>query len=549
MSKKYRIIKSLLAVVLVVAFMSQIVACSSQKATSDTAASTVSAASTASAAVSTEPAPKDYSTHLKISWAVFGDQQKDINKDDFAKTWGDRFNLEWDMIAVPYDQWNEKIRIWVNSQDLPDVAQWEYNHVDGSIYAEQGLLKKLPDDWESNWPNAAKAYENTGIGPMLDDVFGGTYYLPRPIFFTNKPVETLVDNQGIYMRKDWLKAVGAEIKPYYTSEEILDIARLIKQKDPGHVGSKLAPMGGGVNELPWYFIYPQSTYSSNTAEYYQDANGNFQWGPAAPETLTGLKYYQQAYDEGLLTPEFYVQGINHQENFYTAGISAMCEGDAMAQVALRFADNFKTNLVVNPEEWLQYAFCIGDDGKYHSPEYNNYWGALIFSTKLSTEKFERVMDVIDYSCTDQGQNEIRMGIEGTDWKLDDQGKLQNLMKPGETAVTKYESIRPFYHNLYILSDDFGLVNPTYPQEYRDMAKNTYLTKYSLTGNGSLGKTNWNAFFFDSDARHRANFNLPEEYAQLVVAKGNMEDKWKTWVAKEMKVVQPVLDEMNAKLKK
>lgn len=534
MSKKSRIIKLLLVAV----FVLQVVGCSQQ--TTTTSESTT---------LSSAPAEKDYSTHLKISWAVYGDQQRDINDDPFSKMWGERFNIEWEMTAINYDQWNERIRVWANSQDLPDVAQWEYNSTDGAIYAEQGLVRKLPDDWQTQWPNTAKAFEATEIGPNLVERFGGTYYLPRPIFFSHKPTETLVSNQGFYMRKDWLQAVGAEIKPYYTAEEILDIARLIKQKDPGNVGSKLAPIGGGVNDIPQYFIYSLSTYSTTLSEYYQDADGNFQWGPAAPETLAGLKYYQQAYDEGLLTSEFFAQGINHQENFYTAGVSAMCRAEHMAQVTLRFANNFEANLGLKPEDWLHYAFGVGLDGKYHVPQANNFWGALIFSPKLSTEKFERVMDVIDYSCTDQGQNEIRMGIEGTDWKLDDKGELQNLMKPGETAVDKYLSIRPFYHNLYIVSDDFGLVNPTYPKEYRDLAYNTYQTKYSLVDDNSLGKTNWDVYFFDSDSRRRAHFNLAEEYAQLVVKSGKMEDKWNEWVAEKMKFVKPVLDEMNAELKK
>lgn len=541
MSKKSRIIKILLVLVIVL----QVVGCSNQAATSDpTAATTASGASAESTA-----AAKDYKNHLKISWAVFGDQQRDINGDAFSKMWGDKFNLEWEMTAVNYDQWAERIRVWANSQDLPDVAQWEYNNTDGAIYAEQGLVRKLPDDWQTKWPDTAKAFEGTGIGPKLTEEFGGTYYLPRPVFFTHKPTETLISNQGFFMRKDWMQAVGAEIKPYYTVPEILDIARLIKQKDPGHVGSKLAPIGAGVNDLPYYFVYPLSTYSSNTSEYYQDADGNFQWGPAAPETLQGLKYYQQAFDEGLLTKEFFAQGINFEDNFCTAGISGMQVQAHMAQVELRYAQNIEKNLGVKPEDWLHFAFAVGDDGKYHGPEQNNSWGTLIFSPKLSEEKFERVMDVIDYSCTDQGQNEIRMGIEGTDWKLDDKGELQNLMDPGETAVTKYYSIRPFYHNLYILSDDFGLVNPSYPKEYRDLAYDTYQTKYSLVGDGSLGKINWDVYFYDSDAKRRANFNLAQEYAELVVSKGNMDDKWNAWVAEKMKVVKTVLDEMNAKLKK
>lgn len=156
-----------------------------------------------------------------------------------------------------------------------------------------------------------------------------------------------------------------------------------------------------------------------------------------------------------------------------------------------------------------------------------------------------MLDVLDYACTEQGQYEIRMGIKEVDWTLDENGGLVNLMVDGETAVEKYYCIRPFYHNMIIASDDFGLINPTYPKMFRDMSYNMYQEKIKLTDERSLGRTDWDAYFFDSDAKRRAVFNLPEEYARLVVADGDMETKWNAWVADKMRYVQPVLNELNA----
>lgn len=490
---------------------------------------------------------KDYSTKEEISWAVWmDDQYDDINQDEFAKLWNERFNVEWDLIGMTAEQWAQLIRIWVNSQDLPDVAQYDYIHADAASYVEQGLVRKLPDDWKTRWPNLAKTYEDTVIGPKLEEVFGGTYFLPRAVFANNKPTDPLVSHQSIFMRRDWLEAAGIEVKPYYTISELLDVARAIKEKDPGNVGSKLVPIGNTVDSLAWIFVYPNSTYSRDGFEYFKDENGVYQWGPAQPETLQGLKYYEQAYREGLLHPEFFnYTGSEWQENFYVAGISAMCQAPGMAQVGLRFANNLEANLGVKAEDWLQLSFCIGDDGKYHQPEELNFFATLIFSPSMSEEKFERILDVLDYACTDQGQYEIRMGIKGVDWDLDENGELVNLMAEDETVLDKYYCVRPFYHNMIIASDDFGLINPTYPQLFRDMSYNMYQEKIQLTDEISLGRTDWDAYFYDSDAKRRAVFNLAEEYAQLVVADGDMETKWNAWVEEKMQYVQPVLDELNA----
>ena len=535
-----RMKKVFLVAVLLAAFVLQAAGCTQQPAASGAASASEG---TSSAAASS--AEKDYSKHEKISWAVYGDEFADLNSDDFAKMWNEKFNVEYDVISMSYDTWDEKIRIWTNSQDLPDVAQWEYKHADGASYAEQGLVKKLPDDWKTRWPNLAEAYEGTVVGPLLEEQFGGTYFLPRPVFANNQPTEPLVTHQSIFMRKDWLEAVGAEVKQAYTIDEFMDIARRIKEEDPGNMGDQLVPIGNGINELPYIFIYSLSTHSVGANAFYKDENGVYQWGPASQDTLTGLKYYQQAYEEGLLDPEFFTGETNYQEVFYTAGASAFCQAAGMAQVALRFANNFKTNLDLEAEDCMSLACVVDNDGNYHGVEQTNYWGTLMFSPNIDDAKLERVLDILDYSCTEQGQNEIRMGIENVDWKRDASGEIEILLDEGITVFDKYYCIRPFYHTMYICSDDFGLVNPTYPQMFRDMSYNQYQEKYSRADEKTFDRIDWDAYFYDSDAMRRVSFNLPEEYAALVVAGGDMETKWNAWVEEKMKLVQPVLDELNA----
>lgn len=246
-----------------------------------------------------------------------------------------------------------------------------------------------------------------------------------------------------------------------------------------------------------------------------------------------------------MDPEFFTGETNYQEVFYTAGASAFCQAAGMAQVALRFANNFKTNLDLEAEDCMSLACVVDNDGNYHGVEQTNYWGTLMFSPNIDDAKLERVLDILDYSCTEQGQNEIRMGIENVDWKRDASGEIEILLDEGITVFDKYYCIRPFYHNMYICSDDFGLVNPTYPQMFRDMSYNQYQEKYSRADEKTFDRIDWDAYFYDSDAMRRVSFNLPEEYAALVVAGGDMETKWNAWVEEKMKLVQPVLDELNA----
>lgn len=536
-------LKKIIAIALLAAIALQAVGCG--QAASSTAASTANSAAT-SEATSAESTEKDYSKHEVVSYAVYCDEYiDDINSDDFAKMWGDMFNIEWDVLSLTADTWDEKIRIWANSQDLPDVSQWEYKHADAASFVEQGLVKKLPDDWKTRWPNLAAAYDRTVLGPLLDEQYGGTYFLPRPIFANNQPTETMVTHQAIYMRKDWLEAVGAEIKASYTIDELMDIARKIKEQDPGNVGDKLVPIGNATDTLPYVFVYSLSSHSKAGEVFYKGEDGQYRWGPADEDTLTALKYYQQAYEEGLIDPEFFSSGKNYQDVFYTEGASAMCQAAGMAQVALRFSNNFKTNFDIDTDQWLHLAFVTDNEGRYHGVEAVNYWGTLMFSPDIDDEKLERVLDVLDYSTTDQGQTEIRMGIEGIDWERGSDGELISLLPENTTIFDKYFCIRPFYHNLYITSDDFGLINPNYPQVFRDTSYNSYKAKEAAMTDETFYNIDWEANFYDSEAMRRCSFNLADEYASLVVAPGDMETKWNAWVEEKMKVVQPALDELNA----
>ena len=53
------------------------------------------------------------------------------------------------------------------------------------------------------------------------------------------PGDVVVNHESVYLREDWANAVGFEIKDAYTASEIMEYARLVKEQDPGNVGTIL----------------------------------------------------------------------------------------------------------------------------------------------------------------------------------------------------------------------------------------------------------------------------------------------------------------------
>ena len=71
-------------------------------------------------------------------------------------------------------------------------------------------------------------------------------------------------------------------------------------------------------------MMPNSEHSRVESAFYKGEDGKYHWGPADPETLTGLKLMQKAYKEGLLNPEYYTwKNSEGNNNFRVNGTAAV----------------------------------------------------------------------------------------------------------------------------------------------------------------------------------------------------------------------------------
>ena len=471
----------------------------------------------------------------------------DVNSDVWARYWNDKFNFEWEIIPLPSQRGHEMLRIWASAGDLPDVSgSATYNQPEISAWADQGMIYKLPNNWRSRWPTVSKVQADTLADKYVEDLLGGSYLLLQPVFANNKPVERLINHWGVWYRADWARAVGMEAKFSYTTTELLELARRIKNQDPGKVGNALVPISIPTSLLALVFVAPNSLYTNEWAQFYKDASGQYQWGPAHPDTLTGLKYWRQAYDEGLLHREFYTlpSGRDNEGDLNTRGIAGINMAAGMASVASRYATFMRANLNVEPAEALGFAFILNDKGKANTTEILNFYGYKMFNPKIPQNKFERLMDIFDFASTEEGNNLIRLGFEGVDWRREANGDITGLLPEDMVVHQKYNSIQPLYTSLLVRPDDFGIVNPTIPQRWRDLGRNVYIQKTAMTDKDHFAPLDYDSYFYDSPARARMVMNLPQEYAGIVLAGPNVEANFNAWVNEKMALVRPVLSELN-----
>ncbi len=499
----------------------------------------------------------DLSKHVTITYAsVQGTEGYDYtNGDDLARYYSEKFNYTLEVTALTWSNWNERTRIWINSGDMPDVMVFNFtqtNYPEAAGYVEQGLLYKLPDDWKSRWTNLAKVFDITGLGPQMDKQFGGTYFLPRARFYKNLIGDPVPDHWSLYMRKDWAQAVDFPIKSTYKNSEVLEYARLIKQKDPGGVGNKLVPISADPNAAVLMFIQSNSTHYNT---FYKDPeDGKYKWGGASEDTLTGLKLMAEAYKEGLLDPDFItLKAEDSQAPFDTQGVAA-CNFNQAPTAALHpnFINRFEANLGLDPFEHINMATVLGEDGYYHQRDLINFWGTIVFSPDIEDDVFERYMDVLEYNATDEGRTTLFLGIKDIDWTYDSDGKLISLYdqekegRPLGGADGKYPSMG-YLLGAIVLFDDLAFDNPNDDPRCIEISRQLYSDRCEIATPETFPKTDWDLYSFDSQSMRRAQFDYSTELCNLITMPGNIEENWKNWIDSKMPIIQPVLDELNLHL--
>lgn len=535
--KKKKTVRSILALALCFT-MVFVTACSS----SNEGKSSGNSSSNASGGNPTD----GYKDKLKISYgSIVKTEAKDFDN-PFHKYFTEKFNMEWDYNYVEWDSWAEKLRLWINSGDLPDVASWNYVHGDAINYIDQGLLYKLPDNWKERWPKVAAAYKQTGLGEQLEKLVGGTYVLPRPVYNENKPAEPLMNQIGVIaLRKDWAKDVGFELKDAYTTTELMQYAKLLQEKDPGKVGNKLIPIAYDINDALTNIVMANSAHSRVESAFYKGDDGKYHWGPADESTLVGLKELQQAYKDKLLHPEFYTwKNGEANQKFTVNGVAGITSLGGLASYRRDMDEKMKTNLGVNSDDLVHTAIVLGEDGKYRNLEQANFWSAVIFSPEITQEKFERIMDFMEYTTSGEGNMIVNMGFEGTDWKYGANKEIENLLPEGTTLDKKYPNR---FEGLYVLGDDFSIVNPAIKKEYRDRSVDLYKLKAEYaTKDKAYATYDWDYQLYDSKAKNQASFDYATEYTNLIIQPGDLEANWKAWIKSKEALVNPVLDELNDK---
>lgn len=205
------------------------------------------------------------------------------------------------------DAYGTKLNMSLNNDELPDIFSCYFD-----TYAEAAEAGQLTDMGpyieQYGSEQLKKIFADNADLVEACKIDGKLYCIP------NLPTAYQVESQFLWIRQDWLKAVGMEAPT--TWNELLEVARAFVTKDPDGNGvadtfglglAGASPWWGGVGSFDGISEAFGATCLQN---WVKDENGRIVYGSTQPQMKDALQAAADMYKEGLLDPEFMTKGID-----------------------------------------------------------------------------------------------------------------------------------------------------------------------------------------------------------------------------------------------
>lgn len=402
-------------------------------AESETPAAADSSTETSSDAEAAEPAADREVIEVNV-WA----HDMDFPEGDRLVAYlEDKFDLKFHFTSYANGIYQENLRNTIMAGDLPDMfPTWgpgDTNTMFDQLVAEDllldcaDLLPNYPNLWESvNYDPASLKFLYNG-----DSVYG----VPRK---WNKDTT----DRTLFIRVDWLKELGLEMPD--TWDDVYEVLKAFKEAKPDGIEQ----VGLSVNDPFWLKMICAGFTGVNT--WYQDETGRYKSDIYHPNMKSAFEYLHKLYAEGLLDPECYVSEANRPMEYFTSGRSGIIYNASQYASCYPYFAETKKNFpdaevaIINPIP----ASPTGI--RSHMGIDSGYYGMFCFNKEF--KGVERVLEMMDWLASEEGNKFVRYGIEGIHYTMDGDKMIVN---EDECAKDEFNSNGVTSHYIsYFTSIDF-----------------------------------------------------------------------------------------------
>ncbi len=469
----------------------------------------------------------------------------------------DKFNFTVDWVPLQYAERFDKLRIWIATDDLPDVVWIGLNDV---IYSEyitwmnSGMFAEVPS--LDAYPNIQAMYNQEAmLGDELCTFDGKLMSLPA---MRDSASYDFMINMGIGYRADWAEKLGMRNEgDVYTWDEFMNLLQAFIEQDPGGNGAGntyglCTRMGyfpdilgiWQTNPTPWTFEEPG----------YIEMDGQYVWYPSTDAYIEGLKIVKDLYDRGIIWPD---NVIDSSETLYRELYVAGQMGAMAQNLSLGFVSQVRDDMVkVDPSLERDKVYAIarisnpGTEDEFYQHAVASYWSCVAFSLKATDAQKDRFLATQDWNLSPEGLNLGLYGLEGTDFTVNDDGSINLLWEKDEagTYVDPYP-FREYYTRLSVYDNAANFTNVSKnPQDVEDVRS---AMDWSVENIGDKVKVlDYVQTYTTTPNKDKLGTFTAQTKAKVIDLLANstgdtIEADWRAWIAEMMPQVQPVLDDLNA----
>ena len=448
----------------------------------------------------------------------------------------EKFNVEFDVYPITSGDWQEKVRIWMATGDMPDVL-WaniqNFNYSEFMSWAKDGLLKPMGD--LSKYPNVYASQQALASAPYFQ-VDGETYaYLSPNLEGDFIPEGKHYNTYSFMYRRDWVEELGmATDDNVYTWDQFLEIGKAMNEKlgKIGLVGSAgTYPHFSGMMQVSPYW------------EQYVKKGDDYVWGMDLPETLDAIKMSKYVYDEGILWSDMVLASGSEGNDKFKAGEAGIVFEGITPGTIKNYVEDMEEAGIEDVYSKLAIMHVKAPNGKFWGQECMDYWTLTAVNPSMSDEKFDRLMQMYDYLLSDDEEikNLRRYGVEGEEYTKNADGTvseplIENLTNGIMGAVVSND--RAFnYENLRVPEEARKLGMEVVEKLTSDEA-DPRVYDYPLYFFSAPNKDKYGLFYEDGRTKIK----------QIIMGSTDVEGDWEAWKATVRDKVELVLDEINTALK-
>jgi len=277
----------------------------------------------------------------------------------------------------------------------------------------QGMLMPIEDLVAEYAPNVYAARTTEWI-ERLREKDGHIYTLDN--------YETIGDNQGVLIRKDWLDNLGLELPD--TPDELYEVLTAFVNNDPdGNGEDDTVGMYIVGSELNRNYKSLLPAFNSNPEQWIWE-DGEIVYGATrVEENAAALEYLNMLYNDGLINATYLTDTLDDRLALLHAGKIGI-----VPAVSIAYCNPTNIDYCSNGEQWVALNKIVGDEGhfgvlSYSSPETVHAYGAVI---PVGSVDPVACMMYINMICTEDMQRKITNGFEGTHWELDENGLISYI---------------------------------------------------------------------------------------------------------------------------